>query len=435
MSKYSPLKGSSYIPLPIKLRSKHAIINVQNKDKKCFMWSVLAGLHPVKNHPERLTKYTDHQDELDFTDIAFPVKITDIQKFEIRNKISINVLGYEKGVLFPKHITQKRYDQHVDLIFLTDGRKSHYCWIKDLNRLLNDQKSDSHRHFFCMYCLQGFTKERILSDHITYCKGHGAQRVKLPEEKDKWLFYKDVRKQLKVPYIIYADFEAFQVPIQGCTNDPNRSHTEKITEHVPSSFAYKVVGLTPETSKNPVVYRGPDVTEHFVDCMLKEQEEIEQKLKHVEPMIMTGSDWQSFKTAVDCHICGKELGDDRVRDHCHVTGTFTGPAHNDCNINYKYTGRIPVVFHNLRGYDSHLIMQAIGNVQKEIKCIPNNMEKYISFSMGCMDFIDSFQFMGTSLEKLIGNLAKEGMDRFKNMEHHFGNERLGLQSHQNILHI
>ena len=98
-----------------------------------------------------------------------------------------------------------------------------------------------------------------------------------------------------------------------------------------------------------------------------------------------------------------------MRDHCHVTGKFRGVAHSECSINYEYTGRIPVIIHNTRGYDTHLIMQAIDKIQgKQLKCIPNNMEKYISFSLGCMDFIDSFQFMSSLLEKLVENLAKEG---------------------------
>jgi len=84
-----------------------------------------------------------------------------------------------------------------------------------------------------------------------------------------------------------------------------------------------------------------------------------------------------------------------------VSGKFRGAAHNDCNINYKFTGRIPVVFHNLRGYGNHVIMQAIGKIQgKSLKCIPNNIEKYISFSLGCMEFIDCSQFMSSSLENL-----------------------------------
>jgi hypothetical protein len=98
-------------------------------------------------------------------------------------------------------------------------------------------------------------------------------------------------------------------------------------------FAYKVVGLMKGTSKQPIVYRGQDNVEKFVECMVQEQEDIEQKFKHCEPMLMTGSEWQSFKKAKHCHICKKELGEERVRDHCHVTGKFRGAAHNECSIN------------------------------------------------------------------------------------------------------
>ena len=89
-----------------------------------------------------------------------------------------------------------------------------------------------------------------------------------------------------------------------------------------------------------------------------------------------------FQAAVNCHICDEPLGVIRVRDHCHLTGNFRGAAHNECNLNFKYQMEqnrffIPVVIHNLRGYDSHLIMNSIGKVEKRISCIPNNIEKYI----------------------------------------------------------
>ena len=84
-----------------------------------------------------------------------------------------------------------------------------------------------------------------------------------------------------------------------------------------------------------------------------------------------------------------------------------------------------MIIHNARGYDTHLIMQAIDKIQgKQLKCIPSNMEKYISFSLGYMDFIDSFQFMSSSLEKLVENLAKEGESKFEHMTDYFGDEKI-----------
>ncbi|XP_071085832.1 uncharacterized protein [Haliotis cracherodii] len=429
-AKYRPLRGSSYLPLPIKLRSKYAIINVKNRDKKCFLWSVLAALHNVQNHAERIAKYKPYVGDLNFKGINFPVKLGDIPKFESQNEISINVFGYEKGQVFPLHISKEQHERCVNLLLISKGKKTHYCWIKNMSRLLAGRTKHDGKAFYCPYCLHGFTKEKLLQSHIPYCQTHGPQRVELPKEEDKWLSYqlKHVKKQLKAPYILFADFESLQVPISSCAQDPNLSSTEKLTKHLACGFAYKVVGLTTDHSKPPVIHRGLDAAEKFVDYMIQEQEDIVQKFKQGEPLHMTGCDWQNFKKATHCHICQKPLGSEKpVRDHCHVTGKFRGAAHSVCNQHYKFTGRIPVVFHNLRGYDSHLIMQAIGKIQnKEINCIPNNMEKYISFSLGCMDFIDSYQFMNSSLETLVKNLAKEGPAKFNHMAQQFDPERLPL---------
>lgn len=73
---------------------------------------------------------------------------------------------------------------------------------------------------------------------------------------------------------------------------------------------------------------------------------------------------QCFQTATHCHICEEELGTDRVRDHCHLTGKYRGAAHNDYNWNFKFTSRIPLVFHNLKNYDAHLIIKAMGFIKK-----------------------------------------------------------------------
>ena len=93
-----------------------------------------------------------------------------------------------------------------------------------------------------------------------------------------------------------------------------------------------------------------------------------------------------------------------MRDHCHITGGYRGAAHNACNLKLRLnpkTTRIPVVFHNLRGYDFHLLMQAISKVEGRVSCIPNNTEKYISFFLGQLRFIDSAQYLLASLDKLV----------------------------------
>ena len=133
----------------------------------------------------------------------------------------------------------------------------------------------------------------------------------------------------------------------------------------------------------------------------------------------------TFQNAQDCHICEKPLGADRVRDHDHMTGEFRGAAHNQCNLAFRFkkvnqrlddSHVIPIIFHNLKGYDGHLLMQAIGKFKKRrLQVIPNNAERYISFSLGRLRFIDSFQFMSSALGTLVANLAKEGEASFKQL--------------------
>ena len=153
--------------------------------------------------------------------------------------------------------------------------------------------------------------------------------------------------------------------------------------------------------------------------------------------ILTKDDERNFKKADKCYICDKKCftKDVRVRDHCHITGKYRESAHQDCNINYRLTNKIPVSFHNLKGYDSHFIMQTIGEIsdkhtykykkgeekQMDINVIPNNMEKYMAFMLGkYLVFIDSLQFMSSSLDKLVSNLTN---DAFKYTSEEIKNDK------------
>jgi hypothetical protein len=428
LAHYAPVKGSNYVPLPSKLKTKKAIINIKNSENKCFMWSVLAGIHevPLHSHPERLRHYQQFQDELDFTGIEFPVTVDKIGKFEHQNNISVNVFGFE-DVLFPLYITKEHFDTHVNLLLYSQGTTRHYCLIKDLNKFLYSQNRRKARMSYCRYCLHGFIREDLLQDHEPHCSQYGPQRIELPNEDNARLFFKDYHKQLKVPFAIYADFESLTTRIVSTQPNPEKSFTEKYQHHQPCGFLYIVVSDYDKYSKPPVVYRGEDAVDKFLECLEEEQKYIQEKLDFVEPMGIEREEEQAFQDAVNCHICGFELGADRVRDHCHLTGKFRAAGHNDCNLNYSFTGRIPVILHNLRGYDSHLIMQGLGKLKdKKINCIPNNTEKYISFSIDNLDFIDSLQFMNASLEKLASNLAKDGDNKFPTLKNYIDSDKVPL---------
>ena len=147
---------------------------------------------------------------------------------------------------------------------------------------------------------------------------------------------------------------------------------------------------------------------------------------------------KDFQSATKCHICEQKLFKDKekgqilkVRDHCHFTGEYRGAAHNQCNLNCKKPLILPVIFHDLQGYDSHLFIKQLAKVSGDLSTIPSTEEKYISFSkkiivdqyfskkMGIplpekfeIRFIDSFKFLQASLADLVKNL--ESSD-FKNL--------------------
>ena len=89
----------------------------------------------------------------------------------------------------------------------------------------------------------------------------------------------------------------------------------------------------------------------------------------------------------------------KVRDHCHITGKYRGASHLGCNINLKMSKKIPVIFHNLRGYDSHLIIKEVSKFDVKVSVIPNGLEKYMASTINRnLIFIDSMQFMNSSLD-------------------------------------
>lgn len=108
-------------------------------------------------------------------------------------------------------------------------------------------------------------------------------------------------------------------------------------------------------------------------------------------------------------ICeGVELSDITVTDLDHVTGKYRGSAHKNCNLNFRLSVKVPVIFHNLHGYDSHFIMQETGKFKETISVIPTNIEKHLSFQIGKnLVFIDSFQFMASSLDRPANNLPDD----------------------------
>ena len=410
IARYQPLSGGSYIPLPTSVSSKKAVVNVKNKDDHCLRWALRSALFQVVRNPQRPNKYPT-ADGLDFTGIDAPTPISQIPKVEWQNDLAINVFGWDKGVSVHHISKQPENIPRRNLLLIEKAGKFHYTWIKNLSRLLYNQSKHSEKKHFCERCLHGYSREDLLEDYKPECQGIGqtAVRVEMPEKGKNNLTFQNHHRQLPAPYIIYADFEALTTKLAGPEHDPTMSNTQKTQHHEACSYSYIVVRCDGKTEK-PVEYQGPNTAEHFLQTLQEEEQKIKGVIANPKAMRMTREDWRAYNTATLCHICDKPLEGDSVRDHCHITGRFRGTAHNACNLKLRLnpqTTTIPVVFHNLRGYDSHLLMQAISKVEGQVSCILNNTEKYISFSLGQLRFIDSAQFLLASLDKLVAANSPE----------------------------
>ena len=143
-------------------------------------------------------------------------------------------------------------------------------------------------------------------------------------------------------------------------------------------------------------------------------------------LVMNEKEEHLFQESNNCWICKKLIDndDEKVRDHCHITSKFRGAAHWNCNINFQLTKTIPVIFHNLKGYHSHLIFSELNKSDVKISVIPNRLEKYMAFFLSKnLVFIDSMPFMNSSLDKLVKNLSDE---YFKYLVKEFGSEHLEI---------
>ena len=233
IAKYTPLKGASYIDLPAYLKRKKAIINVRDNDQHCLKWALLAALHPVKDHPHRVNKYM-HFKELRFTGVDFPVPLSQMPKVERLNNLAINVFGCsQQAGIHPLYLTKDLTRDPINLLLITkveDGKtNSHYCWIKDFNRLCHDQTLYEHRKFFCLRCISPHCSERTLQDHLVYCRGVDAApcHAVFPQASEDGLpptiQFKNIQHLMKAPYVIYADTESIIKPTDnpGPNTDTN----------------------------------------------------------------------------------------------------------------------------------------------------------------------------------------------------------------------
>ena len=118
-------------------------------------------------------------------------------------------------------------------------------------------------------------------------------------------------------------------------------------------------------------------------------------------LVISCEEEEEFEKSNICWICCKliKIGDNKVRDHCHIAGKYRGSCHRKCNTNLKASKKLVVIFHNLKEYDSHLIFKELSKFNCSVDVIPNGLEKYMNFTLNKnIIFIEGMLFMNSSLD-------------------------------------
>ena len=407
--KTNPINGRTYIKFPIRI---NAILNIQNKDTYCFLWSILANIHPVDKDPQRVSKYIPYQNELKITGIDFSngMRITDIDKFEnLNNQLSINVFEYTTNEnndykLVPLYISKNVENRRIiDLILY----KNHYILLKKLNVFIG--KHDNI--YICRNCLNSYTVETELNTHKKLC-GNKNKSVYIPSKQThvKWDKY---YQKMPIYSIIIADFEARNEPIMN--QDNATSKTIDVCKQIPICNGLFVINSINDMPIKMDYYEST-FGDNNIKWFLNRINSIEYRMseffkQNLKPKI-TNKTEKSFLKANICWLCDINFlnFNEKVRHYCKMTGRYLGAAHQSC-IDYvnkvdlhKF---IPVLYHNFSRYDCHMFFNELINSMPDkfnMKIIPKNNEEYMSLTYGCIKFLDSIRFLTASMEKLTESL-------------------------------
>lgn len=266
--KYKDATGGTYIQLPFK---SSYIINIKNKDNRCFLWCVIAYLHPANDHVDRLKNYNKEEyiNELNLNDIEFPVDYNTIKKFNNQNNeiIEVNVFNIDvNGETSIKRISPIFISHHnpkgCNLLYY----EGHYVLCKDISVFLN--KTEKHKSYPCLNCLTSYSTQNALNNHLIECKNYDSSKVTF--SKDEYLSFNKYHYKNKVPFTIYADFESWNKVLN---NEVSNTSTEvKIYEQLPMCYGMYIHSNYPNLFKSEYYkYFGEDCLKVFVEKIIELQ--------------------------------------------------------------------------------------------------------------------------------------------------------------------
>ena len=427
-------------------RNKMAITVPQctSDDSKCGLYAIgISVLCPDEN-PGRITKKlkehiqkysggfecefkVDSDVDIDIEGVRkvkFRKAAKDIAKFERLNPdLRIKVFGARTDLKTFITLKESESPNVTLMLFMNKSGICHWTVVRNFDRLCfgdRDTKSRTKR-LFCDNCYtQYFYSKTKLEFHRELCLKNEVQKCTMPKAGEKCKF-KNFKNMLFIPVVIYADFECYQ-------------HTT----HTPSGHGLYVKSVDDDIFKSRYIsdtFDG-DVAKNFVDTVIEVRQEFDEV--PVKGMELSDDETEYHIHSDRCWICELEFrpatvvknkdGTEKkntdfikVRDHCHFTGRYRGPAHQKCNLRLRRQRLVPVLFHNLRGYDSHFLVKAFRGLEESIGGIPEGGQKFKMLSLkkaskmkddgprkyfSALKFLDSLQFKKKGLEKLAKEITE-----------------------------
>ena len=421
------VNGQGVFTLPPKLAKKRqAVVNV-NTPSECFKYALLSVLHyadvPARDRTNK-EAYEEWVGEIDFGDIDVDnVCINDIPKIERLNNLKINVHVWEgaSSLCIRYNNRQVIAPKTVNLVLVCYQGLQHYCGIASLRRLYWD--GSHHVTEFCERCCRSFSSWRnnrdanreSLEEHYRFCREGRLTIEALPTDT-------------KYSYCMYSAEES---PVVVCYSDIESYITPKTKTHCPYmigmySMFHEHFNQKREEAKMRI-WTGENCIKNYLEYLDRFVRELDMQMDALtnQAMIINPAEQHAFDNATHCPKCNVEFTQEgkhsKVRDHCHITGKYRGPLCFLCNSRLRLKRRVlPVVFHNFKGYDSHLICkQAIGEMPGwHLSVIPLTHEKYLSLRARVevgktqtgkarffqIIFIDSYQFLSSSLATIVQSL-------------------------------
>ncbi len=378
ISKYKPIRGSSYIPTPLFFSKCQALLNIQNNDQSCFLYCLAAALFPGGSSSFSTTNTTSSSSSykrkvrpktyrmrfkhFTYNEQDMPMCVANIPKFEKKNNLRINVFGWDGCAVAPLHISRENINKKlINLLLLSDDIKFHYCLITNIHSFLAYANRVKYRgshtqRRYCERCLNSFWSKSNLQEHLELCGSHEPIRIRMPHS-GRFVQYENLHKELPVPFVVYADLEAMSVSIAGVETNPSTSGSRVVEKQIPCSCGLTLLNPTGDII-DTFIYHGTDCITKMLDklriwaraCRCLKQF---YRVLHIEP----SEKRRALDNAVNCCICGDDFSSEPdgssgdplqpVLHHCHVTGKIYGVAHSKCNMKVRTQAFLPVLFHNL----------------------------------------------------------------------------------------